>query len=118
VEDIPIVCCYPDVFPDELPGLPPERELNFEIKLIPGKQSIYNTPYKMAPIEQVELKKQLDDLIAKGFICPSTSPWPAPVLFVGKKYGTKRLCVDYRALNQVTIKKSIIYPILVPFLIN
>lgn len=74
VEGIPIVCHYPDVFPDELPGLPPEREPIFEIKLIPGTQPIYKTPYKMAPVEQIELKKQLNDLLAKGFIRPSTSP--------------------------------------------
>lgn len=109
VDDILVVCRYPDVFPDELPGLPPEREAIFHIKLVPGTQPIYKTPYKMAPVEQVELKKQLDELLAKGFIRPSTSPWAAPVLFVEKKDGTKRLCVDYRALNQVTIKNK--YPL-------
>ena len=107
MEDIPVVCRYPDVFPSELPGLPPERETVFRIELIPGTQPIYKTPYRMAPMEQMELKKQLDELLAKGFIRPSTSPWAAPVLFVEKKDGTKRLCVDYRALNQVTIKKQI-----------
>ena len=109
VEDIPVVCLYPDVFPSELPGLPPERGPVFCIELIPGTQPIYKTPYRMAPMEQMELKKQLDELLAKGFIRPSTSPWAAPVLFVEKKDGTKRLCVDYRALNQVTIKNK--YPL-------
>ena len=80
----------------------------FCIELVPGTRSIYKTSYRMAPVEQVELKKQLDELLAKGFVRPSTSPWAAPVLFVEKKDGTKRLCVDYRALNQVTIKNK--YP--------
>jgi hypothetical protein len=109
VENILVVCHYPDVFPDELPGVPPERDTVFEIKLVPGTQPIFRTPYRMAPVEQVELKKQLDDLLAKGFIRPSKSPWAFPVLFVEKKDGTKRLCVDYRALNQVTIKNK--YPL-------
>lgn len=95
VENIRVVCHYPDVFPNELPGLPTERGSVFQIKLVPGTQPIYRTPYKMAPVEQVELKKQLDELLAKGFIRPSTSPWAAPVLFVEKKDHTKRLCVDY-----------------------
>ena len=109
VEDIPVVCRYSDVFPDELPGVPPERDSVFEIKLVPGTQPIYRTMYRMAPVEQVELKKQLDDLLAKGFIRPSKSPWAFLVLFVEKKDGSKRLCVDYRALNQVTIKNK--YPL-------
>ena len=109
VENILVVCHYPDVFPNDLPGIPPERDAVFEIKLLPGTKPIYRTPYKMAPIEHVELKKQLDDLLAKGFIRPSKSPWAFPVLFVEKKDGTKRLCVDYRALNQVTIKNK--YPL-------
>ncbi|XP_062179431.1 uncharacterized protein LOC133884047 [Phragmites australis] len=75
VEDIPVVCRYPDVFPSELPGLPPERGPVFRIELIPGTQPIYKTPYRMAPMEQMELKKQLDELLAKGFIRLSTSPW-------------------------------------------
>jgi hypothetical protein len=100
---------FPDVFPIELPGLPPGREQDFQIELVPGTRPIYKTPYKMAPVEQVELKKQLDELLAKGFIRPSKSPWAFPVLFVEKKDGTKKLCVDYRALNQVTIKNN--YPL-------
>jgi hypothetical protein len=109
VEDIPVVCHYPDVFPADLPGLPPETESIFEIKLVPGTQPIFRLPYKMAPVEQVELKRQIDELLAKGFIRPSVSPWAAPVIFVEKKNGTKRLCVDYRGLNQVTIKNN--YPL-------
>jgi hypothetical protein len=109
VVDIPVVCHYPDVFPADLPGLPPERESIFEIKLVPGTQPIFRLPYKMAPVEQVELKRQIDELLAKGFIRPSVSPWAAPVIFVEKKDDTKRLCVDYRGLNQVTIKNK--YPL-------
>jgi len=109
VEDIRVVCHYPDVFPAELPSIPPERDAVFEIKLVPGTQPIHKTPYRMAPKEQVELKRQLDDLLAKGFIRPSKSPWAFPVLFVEKKDGTKRLCVDYRDLNRVTIKNK--YPL-------
>jgi hypothetical protein len=93
----------------DLPGLPPERESIFKIKFVPGTQSIFRSPYKMAPIEQVELKRQIDELLAKGFIRPSVSPWAAPVIFVEKKDGTKRLCVDYQELNQVTIKNK--YPL-------
>jgi hypothetical protein len=75
VEDIRVVCNYPDVFPLELPGIPPTRNAVFEIKLVPGTQPIYKSPYRMALKEQVELKRQLDDLLAKGFIRPSKSPW-------------------------------------------
>ena len=77
-----MVCHYPDVFPSELPGIPPIRGASFEIKLIPGTMSIHKSPYQMAPKEQLELKKQLDDLLAKGFIRPSKSPWAFPMLFV------------------------------------
>jgi hypothetical protein len=91
VQDIRVVCDFADVFPAELPGVPPERDAAFEIKLIPGTQSIHKAPYRMAPKEQVELKRQLDDLLAKGFIRPSRSPWASPVLFVEKKDKSKRL---------------------------
>jgi len=109
IKGIPVVCRYPDVFPVDLPGLSPERESIFETKWVPGTQPIFRSPYKMAPVEQVELKKQIDELLAKGFIRPSVFPWAAPVIFVEKKDGTKRLCVDYRGLNQVTIKNK--YPL-------
>jgi hypothetical protein len=109
VQDIRVVCDYADVFPAELAGIPPERDAAFEIKLIPGMQPFHKALYRMAPKEQVELKRQLDDLMAKSFIRPSRSPWASPVLFVEKKDKSKRLCVDYRALNQVTIKN--IYPL-------
>ena len=109
IKGIPVVCRYPDVFPVDLPGLPQERESIFEIRLVPGTQPIFRSPYKMAPVLQVELKKQIEELFAKGFIRPSVFPWAAPVIFVEKKDGTKRLCVDYRGLNQVTIKNK--YPL-------
>jgi hypothetical protein len=109
VKDIRVVSNYPDVFSLELPGIPPTRNAAFEIKLVPGTQSIYKIPYRMAPEEQVELKRQLEDLLAKGFIRPSMSPWAFLVLFVEQKDGSKRLCVAYRALNQVTIRNK--YPL-------
>ena len=87
---------FPDVFPDELPGLPPEREIEFSIDVLPDTQPISIPPYRMAPAELRELKVQLKDLLDKGFIRPSTSPWGAPVLFVRKKDGSLRMCIDYR----------------------
>ncbi|PRQ45991.1 putative nucleotidyltransferase, Ribonuclease H [Rosa chinensis] len=109
IEDIPVVRKFPDVFPDELPGLPPEREIDFTIELLPGTAPIYQAPYRMAPAELKELKTQLQELLDKGFIRPSVSPWGAPVLFVKKKDGTLRLCIDYRKLNKVTVKNK--YPL-------
>jgi hypothetical protein len=104
---------YQVVFPDELPkGLPPKRSIDFEIELIPGAVPPCRAPYRLSLEEREELKKQLDDLLDKGFIRPSTSQYGAPVLFVPKKDGTKRMCVDYRQLNQVTIKNK--YPL--PFI--
>ncbi|KAB2629775.1 S ribonuclease [Pyrus ussuriensis x Pyrus communis] len=109
VEDVRVVRHFPDVFPEELPGLPPDRDLEFTIELLPGTNPISLTPYRMAPAELRELKVQLQELVDKGFIQPSTSPWGAPVLFVRKKDGTLRLCIDYRQLNRVTIKNR--YPL-------
>ncbi|VVA28743.1 Hypothetical predicted protein, partial [Prunus dulcis] len=106
---IPVVCDFPDIFPDDLPGLPPEREIEFTIELLPGTNPIYQTPYRMAPAELRELKIQLQELVDLGFIRPSVSPWGAPVLFVRKKDGTMRLCIDYRQLNKVTIRNR--YPL-------
>ncbi|KAA0060839.1 pol protein [Cucumis melo var. makuwa] len=105
----PVVRDYPDVFPEELPGLPPHREVEFAIELEPGTVPISRAPYRMAPAELKELKVQLQELLDKGFIRPSVSPWGAPVLFVKKKDGSMRLCIDYRELNKVTIKKR--YPL-------
>ncbi|XVF50587.1 hypothetical protein PTKIN_Ptkin04bG0113500 [Pterospermum kingtungense] len=99
LENIPVVCEYPDVFPAELPGLPPNREIEFTIELNTGTTLISQAPYRMALFELKELKVQLQELLDKGFIRPSTSPWGAPVLFVKKKDGSMRLCIDYRQLN-------------------
>nr|CAE02079.2 OSJNBa0074B10.7 [Oryza sativa Japonica Group] len=109
LSEIPIVSEFGDVFPDELPGMPPKREIEFRIDLAPGTTPLYRRPYRMAANELPEVKKQLEELKEKGYIRPSTSPWGAPVIFVEKKDKTKRMCVDYRALNEVTIKNK--YPL-------
>nr|GFC67466.1 putative reverse transcriptase domain-containing protein [Tanacetum cinerariifolium] len=95
IHDQPIVFEFPDVFPDELPGIPQVREVEFSTELIPGAEPISKAPYRMAPIELKELKDQLQELLKRGFIHPSVSPWGAPVLFVKKKNGSMRLCIDY-----------------------
>ncbi|KAA0060493.1 ty3-gypsy retrotransposon protein [Cucumis melo var. makuwa] len=105
----PVVRDYPDVFPEELPGLPPHREIEFSIELEPGTVPISRASYRMAPAELKELKVQLQELLDKGFIRPSVSPWGAPVLFVKKKDGSMCLCIDYRKLNKVTVKNR--YPL-------
>ncbi len=109
VEETRIVNEFPDVFPEELPGMPPDRDIEFVIELVPGTAPIYKRPYKMDANQLAELKEQLQELLDKGFIRPSSSPWGAPIIFVPKKDGTQRLCVDYGALNDVTIKKK--YPL-------
>ena len=88
LEDVRVVCNYPEVFPDELPGLAPDREIEFEIELIPGTKPISKSPYRRAPAELKELQGQLLELLDKGLIRPSHSPWGAPVLFVKKKDGS------------------------------
>jgi hypothetical protein len=109
LKDIPIVCEYPDVFPDDLPGMPPDRDIEFIVELQPGTAPISKRSYRMPPNELAELKIQLQDLLDKGFIRPSASPWGCPALFVKKKDISLRLCVDYRPLNAVTIKNK--YPL-------
>jgi hypothetical protein len=106
---IPLVCEFPDVFPEELPGMPPDRELEFAIDLVPRTAPIYKKYYRMPSSELVELKKQLDEMLQKGYIRPSSSPWGSPAIFVDKKDGSLRMCVDYRQLNDVTIKNK--YPL-------
>jgi len=106
---IPVVCEFPDVFLEELPGLPPDREVEFAIELIPGTAPISRRSYQMPPNELAELKNQLKELLDKGFIRPSSSEWGCPVLFVKKKDQSLRMCVDYRPLNAVTIKNQ--YPL-------
>jgi hypothetical protein len=104
-----VVNKFPDVFPEELPCVPLDQDIEFVIELKPGTTPIYKTPYRMATPELAELKEHIKELLEKGFIYPSSSPWGAPVIFVPKKDGTQRLCVDYRALNEVTIKNK--YPL-------
>ena len=106
---ISVVRESPDVFPDELSGVPPEREVEVTIDILPGTSPIAQSPYQMAPAELAELKVQLQELLDKRFIRPSNSPWGAPVLFVKKKDETLRLYIDYRQLNRVTIKNK--YPL-------
>ena len=107
--DLPVVCEFQDVFPEDVSDLPPEREVEFAIDLVPGTSPVSMSPYRMSATELVELKKQLEELLEKKFVRPSVSPWGAPVLLVKKKEGTMRLCVDYRQLNKVTIKNR--YPL-------
>jgi hypothetical protein len=109
LKDIPIICEYTDVFPDDLPGMPPDRDIEFIIELQPGTAPISKRPYRTPPSELAELKIQLQDLLDKGFIHPSASPWGCPALFMKKKDNSLRLCVDYRPLNAVTIKNK--YPL-------
>jgi hypothetical protein len=108
IQDIPVVCEFPDVFPEDLPGLPPERDVEFVIELKPDTTPISRRSYQMPPNELAELKTQLQVLLDKGFIRPSSSPWGCPTIFV-KKDQTLRMCVDYIPLNEVTIKNK--YPI-------
>ena len=110
LESVPMICEYPEVFPEDLPGVPPEREIDFGIDLLPDTQPISIPPYKMAPTHLKELKEQLKDLLDKVFIRPNISPWGAPVLFVKKKDGSLRMCIDYRQLNKVTIKNKYTIP--------
>ncbi|KAI3443818.1 hypothetical protein Pfo_000483 [Paulownia fortunei] len=108
-ENIDVVQEFVEVFPDDLPGLPPNREIEFVIDVMPGTTSISKAPYRMAPTKLKELKVQLQELLDKGFIRPSYSPWGAPVLFVKKKDGILRLFIDYRELNKITVKNK--YPL-------
>ena len=103
VSDIPTVSDFPNVFPEELLGLPPPKEIEFAIDVVLGSILASITPYRMAPLELKDLKLQLQELLEKEFIQPSASPWGAPVLFVTKKDGTLQLCIDYRQLNKLTV---------------
>ena len=109
IRSIPVVNEYADVFPDEIPELPPSRDIDFSIDLIPGAGPMSAAPYRIALVELVELKKQIEDLLEKKFIRPSASSWGAPVLLVKKKDESSRLCVDYQQLNKLTIKNK--YPL-------
>jgi hypothetical protein len=109
IDRLQVVCDFPEVFPDEIPDVPPKREVEFSIDLVPGTKPVSMTPYRMSASELAELKKQLEDLLDKKFIRPNVSPWGAPLLLVKKKDGSMRLCIDYRQLNKVTIKNR--YPL-------
>ncbi|KAI3716247.1 hypothetical protein L6452_23456 [Arctium lappa] len=109
LEEVRVVREFPDVFPEDLLGLPPDRVVDFRIDLIPGAAPIARAPYRLAPTEMEEMVVQLQDLLEKGFIRPSSSPWGAPVLFIKKKDGAMRMCIDYRELNKVTVKNR--YPL-------
>ncbi|GKC85977.1 putative reverse transcriptase domain-containing protein [Tanacetum coccineum] len=109
LDDICVVRDFHEVFPDDLLGLPLVREIEFRIDLIPGASPVVRSPYRLAPSEMLELSNQLKELQEKGFIRPSHSPWGAPVLFVKKKDGSMRMCIDYRELNKLTIKNR--YPL-------
>jgi len=108
LSEIPVAREFPEVF-HEVPGLPPDREIEFTIELVPRTAPISNAPYRMTPVELTELKTQLQELLDKRLIQPSVSPWGAPVLFVKKKDGSLRLYIDYRELNKVTVKNK--YPL-------
>jgi hypothetical protein len=107
--EVPVVNEFPDVFPEELPGMPHDQDIEFVIELKSGTTPIYKTPYRMDTPELAELKEHVKKLLEKGFIHPSSSPWAAPMIFVPKNDGTQRMCVDYRALNEVTVKNK--YPL-------
>jgi hypothetical protein len=109
LEHLPVVKEFADVFPEELPGMLPERELEFTIDLKPGTEPIARMPYRMSTLELQELKMQLKELLDLGLIRPSVSPWGAPVIFIRKKDRSWRLCIDYRQLNKATIKNQ--YPL-------
>ncbi|GKC03441.1 putative reverse transcriptase domain-containing protein [Tanacetum coccineum] len=110
LKDVPIVRYFPEVFPEDLPGLPPTRPVEFQIDLIPGAAPVARAPYRLEPSEMKELSEQLQEISDKGFIRPSSSPWGAPVLFVKKKDGSFRMCIYYRELNKLTVKNR--YPLL------
>ncbi|GJV17851.1 putative reverse transcriptase domain-containing protein [Tanacetum coccineum] len=109
LKDIVVVRNFSKVFLDDLSGLPPSQEIKFRIDLIPGAMSVAKSPYRLAPSEMEELSSQLRELQDKGFIRPSSSPWGAPVLFVKKKDDSFRMCIDYKELNNLTIKTR--YPL-------
>jgi hypothetical protein len=107
--EVLVVNEFPNVFLEELPGMPPDRDIEFVIELKPGTTPIYKTPYRMATPELAELKEHIKKLLEKGFIHPSSSLWGAPMIFVPKKDGTQRPCMDYCALIEVTVKNK--YPL-------
>ncbi|GKG24561.1 hypothetical protein Tco_0395189, partial [Tanacetum coccineum] len=104
LEDVPIIREFPEVFLEDLPGLPPARQVEFQIDLVPGAAPVARAPYRFALAKMQDLSTQLQELSDKGFIRPSSSPWGAPVLFVKKKDGSFWICIDYRELNKLPMK--------------
>nr|GEW12907.1 putative reverse transcriptase domain-containing protein [Tanacetum cinerariifolium] len=109
LQDVPVICNFPEVFPDDLLGLPPPRQVEFRIELIPGAAPVTRAPYRLAPSELKELSDQLKELLEKGFIRPSSSPWGDPVLFLKKKDSSFQMCIDYQELNKLMVKNR--YPL-------
>nr|GEU64970.1 retrotransposable element Tf2 [Tanacetum cinerariifolium] len=109
LKDVPIVQDFPEVFPEDFPGLPPARPVEFHIDLISGAAPVARAAYRLAPSKMKELSEQLQELSDKGFIRPSSSPWGSSVLFVKKKDGSFRMCIDYQELNKLTVKNR--YPL-------
>nr|GEV42378.1 putative reverse transcriptase domain-containing protein [Tanacetum cinerariifolium] len=110
LEDVPVIRDFPEVFPDDLPGLPPPQQMEFRIDLVPGVAPVARAPYRLAPSEMKELAEQLQELPEKGFIRPSSSSWGEPVLFVKKKDGSFRMYIDYQELNNLTVKNRYLLP--------
>jgi hypothetical protein len=108
--EMPVVNEFLDVFPEELPGMPPDQDIEFVIELKPGIAAVYKTHFRMTTPELAELKEHIKELLEKGFIHPISSPWGAPMIFVLKKDDTQRLCIDYHALNEVTVKNKYSLP--------
>ncbi|GKF87363.1 hypothetical protein Tco_0258240, partial [Tanacetum coccineum] len=104
LEDVPTVWDFLEVFPQDFPRLPPTRQVEFQIDLVPGAAPVARAPYRLAPSKLQELSTQLQELSDKGFIRPSSSPWRASILFVKNKDGSFRMCIDYRELNKLTVK--------------
>ncbi|GJS95989.1 putative reverse transcriptase domain-containing protein [Tanacetum coccineum] len=110
LEDIPVVRDFPEVFPEDLPGVLPTRQVEFQIDLVPGAAPVARAPYRLAPYEMKELSNQLQELFDKGFIRPSSLPWGAPIFFIKKKDGSFQMCIDYRELNKLTVKNRYPFP--------
>ncbi|GKE96608.1 putative reverse transcriptase domain-containing protein, partial [Tanacetum coccineum] len=110
MEDVHVIRDFPEVFPEDLPRLPPPRQVEFRIDLVPGVAPVARAPYRLAPSEMRKFSVQLQELLEKGFIRPSSSLWGAPVLYVKKKDASFRMCIDYRELNKLTIKNRYPFP--------